>query len=87
MSLILKLARKNCSNYFDSKCLKYGNKCNVDKERCGYLEQYVIPGINRMDHPDYPEHKTGIRLYRDTIQTDPKRKEKEIGRILSCESG
>lgn len=46
-----------------------GSPCNADQERCHYLEESVIPGINRKDNPDYQQHKTGIRLYQDTVQT------------------
>lgn len=69
MSSIKNLAKANCSNYFDGGCLMKGSPCNADQERCHYLEESVIPGINRKDNPDYQQHKTGIRLYQDTVQT------------------
>ena len=67
MRNILNLIKATCSNYFDNMCLLYGKKCHATKERCVYLEDFVIPGVDRKTNPDLYKYKKGIKQYKKEV--------------------
>lgn len=68
-------ATQQCANYDQNECLGIGiadngslyrlwppRPCDVDKKRCPYFEECVLPMANT-EHPDAPKFREAAKLY------------------------